>query len=596
MRGRGEDDLLGYYQAELTDLREAGAEFARAHPRVARRLELGGDESPDPHVERLIESFAYLTARIQQQLDDEFPDAAAALLGVLYPHYTAPIPSTTVARFKVAEGQGKLTTGHRIRRDTPLVAHTPDGLLCRFRTCYPVTLWPLEVKYAGIESADRVAAPRGTEAILRIRMRGWGDPPARPDTLRFYLGDELRGAAALYELLFAHAGGVYVRNGEEGPLIPLPADSLRAVGFRRDEAMLYAPEHAHPGYRLLQEYFANPRKFLFAELANLSGAVPPGAEWELIVPLRRQAPEWLRVTAESFQLGCTPIINLFDRLTEPIRIDQRRSEYRLVPDVRRMATTEVHTILKVSSSSDPKHEAGTYQPLYSFSHGSPARAYWHSRRVPTPSRNVGGTEVLLSFVDLDFNAALPAESTVWAHTLCTNRHLAVQLPPGHFLQIEESAPLHAVTVLHTPTPQRDPPMAGATLWRLVSQLSLNHLSLEGPAGLRSLQEMLRLYNGAYGSPGSEQQASGVTAIDCRRVVRRAGHGDWRGMCRGTEITLTFDETCFAGTRAFLLASVLRHFLGLYAPINSFTQTIARGPEAGEEWKKWPPLTGEQSVL
>jgi type VI secretion system protein ImpG len=302
------------------------------------------------------------------------------------------------------------------------------------------------------------------------------------------------------------------------------------------------------------------------------------------------------VSRHSFQLGCTPIINLFDRLTEPIRVDQRRSEYRLVPDVRRTTTTEVHTILKVSASSDPKNEAATYQPLYSFSHGNPARAYWNARRVPTPSRSVGGTDVLLSFVDLDFNPAFPAERTVWAHTLCTNRNLAEQLPPGQFLEIEESAPLHGIDVLHTPTLQRDPPMAGATLWRLVSQLSLNHLSLEGPAGLRTLQEMLRLYNAAYGSPGSEQQASGVTGIECRRVVRRAGHGEWRGMCRGTEITLTFDETCFAGTRAFLLASVLRHFLGLYAPINSFTQTIARGPEAGEEWKAWPPLTGEQSVL
>ncbi|HEY0153302.1 MAG TPA: type VI secretion system baseplate subunit TssF [Longimicrobium sp.] len=596
MSGRGEKDLLSYYQAELSDLREAGVEFAREHPGVARRLELERDESPDPHVERLIESFAYLTARIQQQLDDEFPDAAAALLGVLYPHYTAPTPSTTVARFRVLEGQGKLTTGHGIRRGTPLVAHAPDGLLCRFRTCYPVTLWPVTVESAAIESADRVAAPRGTQSILRIRMRGWGESPPRPDSLCFYLGHELRSGAALYELLFAQATGVYVRSGETGALIPLPADSLRPVGFRRDEAMLYAPEHAHPAYRLLQEYFVNPHKFLFAEFTNLKAFVPPGPEWELIVPLRRPAPEWLRVSRDSFQLGCTPIINLFDRLTEPIRVDQRRSEYRLVPDVRRTTTTEVHTILKVSASSDPKNEAATYQPLYSFSHGNPARAYWNARRVPTPSRSVAGTDVLLSFVDLDFNPAFPSERTVWAHTLCTNRNLAEQLPPGQFLEIEESAPLHGIDVLHTPTLQRDPPMAGATLWRLVSQLSLNHLSLEGPAGLRTLQEMLRLYNAAYGSPGSEQQASGVTGIECRRVVRRAGHGEWRGMCRGTEITLTFDETCFAGTRAFLLASVLRHFLGLYAPINSFTQTIARGPEAGEEWKAWPPLTGEQSVL
>lgn len=588
------DDLLSYYQAELTHLREEGAEFARTYPRVARRLELERDESPDPHVERLIESFAFLTSRIQRQLDDEFPDAAAALLGVLYPHFTAPIPSTTVARFDVAEGKGKLTTGHLIPRDTALFAKTRDDLTCRFRTCYPVTLWPLRVRSARIESADRLAMPRGTESILRIQLRGWGDPPARPDTLRFYLNGELGNAAALYELLFAHAGEVFVRDGEGGELVPLAEGSLRPVGFAREEVVLPTPDHAHAGYRLLQEYFADPRKFLFADFANL-GDIPHGSDWELIVALRQKPPERLRVTADSFQLGCTPIINLFSRLTEPIRLDHRRSEYRLVPDIRRVATTEVHTILKVSSSSDPRNEAGVYQPLYSYSHGTAARAYWHSRRVPTPRRDLSGTDVLLSFVDLDFDATLPGDRTVWAHTLCTNRRLAEQLPPGQFLNIEESVPHHGIQVLHQPTPQRDPPLAGATMWRLVSQLSLNHLSLDGPVGVRALQEILRLY-GAFGTPGSEKQAAGVVDIRCRPVVRRAGEGPWRGMVRGTEVTLTFDESLYAGTGAFLLASVLRHFLALYASINSFTQTIARGVESGVEWKKWPPLTGDLSVL
>ena len=586
--------MLGYYQAELTHLRGEGAEFARRYPRVARRLELSADESPDPHVERLIESFAFLTSRIQRQLDDEFPDAAAGLLGVLYPHFTAPIPSTSVARFDVAKGKGKLTQGHEIARGTALYARTADDLTCRFQTCYPVTLWPLRVTYAGIESPAQVAVPRGTSSILRIRLQGWGDPLEKLESLRFYLSGELRSAAALYELLFAQAGAVFVRNSADGELIPLPEDSLRPVGFGRDEAVLAAPDHAHPAYRLLQEYFAAPHKFLFADFANLE-PVKHAGEWEIIVALRGSVPEWLRVTADSLHLGCTPIVNLFKRITEPIRLDHRRSEYALIPDVRRPKTTEVHTIVKVSSSADPKKEAGIYHPLYSFAHGQEAHAYWHSRRVPTPRTDVQGTDVLLSFVDLNFDSALPAERTVWAHTLCTNRGLAEQVGVGAVLQIEEAAPQYDIHMLHRPTQQIDPPLAGATLWRLLSQLSVNHLSLDGPAGVAALREILRLY-GAFGSPGSEQQADGLVGIHCKHVVRRAGVGEWRGMCRGTEVTLTFDETFFAGTRAFLLASVLRHFLALYASINSFTQTVARGTASDAEWKRWPPLTGEQTVL
>lgn len=589
------DALLGYYQAELAALRNDGQEFAREHPRVARRLELALDESPDPHVERLIESVAFLTARIRRALDDELPETAAAMLGTLYPHLTAPVPSTTIARFTPDPAQGKLTTGRTIAKHTPLFAQTTEGAPCRFRTCYPVTLWPLSVTYAAFESCDRWSHPRA-ETALRIRLADGGDPPCAPETLRFYLNADLRSAATLFELLFGSALAVYAVPGESEP-VELAPGALRLVGFGRDEEVLPHAPNAHPGYRLVQEYFAVPRKFFFFDVAGLDAAAP-AATRDLVVLLDRKAPEWLSVDATTFALGCTPVVNLFRRATEPVRLDHRAPEYRLVPDARRERSTEIHTVLEVFATAVGEAESKPVAPFHGVRHGGRERCFWQARRVPTGRRDLPGTEVRLAFVDLDLDPTLPEGRMVWARALCTNRRLAEQLPEGEVLQIEEAAPLERITVLHPPTPQRDPPLSGATLWRLVSHLSLNHLSLVDDGGgeaLEALREILRLY-GAFGSDAAEAQVAGLRALSARRVVRRAGEGAWRGLCRGTEVELVFDEARFAGTSAFLLGAVLARFLALHASVNSFTQTRVRSVQRSGTWKLWPPAAGEQPVL
>jgi type VI secretion system protein ImpG len=595
MSTRDADELLAYYQAELGYLREAGVEFAHRYPKVARRLELGLDESPDPHVERLIESFAFLTARIQRSIDDEFPEAAAALLGILYPHFLSPVPSISVASFEVDPLQGKLTTGHPIREHTPLFAKTAQGLPCRFRTCYPVTLWPLSVDYAGFEAHDRLRVPPSVQTVLRIRLSDPGDPLCQPDRLRFYINAEMRSAAMLFELIFGNLVGALVVSGDDGAPVELPADAIRLVGFGRGDEVVPYPRHAESAYRLVQEYFAFPRKFFFFDVVGLDRC-PPAATRDLVLLLDRKPPEWLNVSAQTFRLGCTPVINLFRRATEPLRPDHRTAEYRLVADARREHSTEIHSLVRVSATNEGAAEARELAPFYSFRHGRRERAYWYTRRVPTGRRDLPGTELRISFVDLDLNPTLPEERTIWGDALCTNRRLAEQLQAGDLLQIEEEAPLHRIRVLHQPTPQRDPPLGGATMWRLVSTLSLNHLSLldGGPAALAALREILALYGSGHQS--ARQQVDGITEMRTRRVVRRAGQGDWRGLCRGTEVELVLDEERFAGSNGFLMGAVLSRFLALYTSVNSFTQTVVRSRQREGEWKRWPPIAGEQPVL
>ncbi|MDT7809034.1 MAG: type secretion system protein ImpG, partial [Acidobacteriota bacterium] len=354
----------------------------------------------------------------------------------------------------------------------------------------------------------------------------------------------------------------------------------------------------HSGYRLLHEYFAFPAKYHFFDLDNLDLCLR-GRELDILFLLDKIPAGAGFVGPDNFVLGCTPVINLFRKTTEPIRLDHRTTEYRLVPDKRRERTTEVHSILSVSASSNANDETRRFEPYYSYSHaadGGRDRAFWHARRAVSLNKDISGTEVFLSFLDLDFKPSLPPAQTVYAHTLCTNRELASQLPAGAALQIEEQAPLFGISCLTKPTMPTQPPLRGETLWRLVSHLSLNHLSLsEGPDGLSALREILKLYSPAN-SPSAEQQIAGIHSMECRRIVRHVGRDAWRGFCRGTEITLEFDEELYVGGGAFLLAAVLERFFALYASVNSFTELHIKSLQREGVWKKWPPTVGEKMVL
>jgi type VI secretion system protein ImpG len=600
------EELLRAYWRELAYLRNMGSAFAETYPKVAGRLELGADVSPDPHVERLIESFAFLTARIQQNLDSELPEIAVELLNILHPHYLNPVPSMAIAAFEVDPKRGKLTSGHVIPRHTPVFTHASQGeALCRFRTCYPVTLWPLAVAEATFETPSRfpfLDAATDVVSVLRLRVESRAGSLAELglDRLRFYLNGDRLVVDTLYETLFCHCAGVMLLPEGDASRRPvrLPAEAVQPVGFEREDEVIPCPPFSLPAYRLVQEYFVFPQKYLFADLTGLERHGSERA-FDVLILLRRAPGNWLQVDRDTFVLGATPVINLFPRTTEPIRLDHRRAEYPLVPDARRERFTEIHSILSVSGASDPRSRAKVYEPFYSFNHHMAERghkAFWHARRIASLRKDVPGSEMLLSLVDLDFQPFLPPSETIYAHTLCTNRALAEQLLNGALLQTDVAAPVARIVCLTKPTPQLSPPSDGATLWRLISHLSLNHLSFSnGEESLRALREILKLYCFSERSV-AHQQIQGLRDLSLRPTVQRMGRQTWRGFCRGTEVTLTVDESSYVGGGSFLLAAVLNRFFALHSSVNSFTQLVLKSQQREGVWKRWPAMAGERPVL
>jgi type VI secretion system protein ImpG len=610
------DELLDYYERELTFLRQMGAEFAEKYPKIASRLQLEPDRCEDPHVERLIEAFAFLAGRVHLKIDDEFPEITEALLGILFPHYTRPIPSMSVVEFHLDPEQGKLTTGLKVPRGSLLYSRPVDGVPCRFRTCYDTTLWPVTLPEAQWTTPDRLQPPvKGGSAVaaLRFQLACMADvsfDKLELRSLRFHLNGESNLVHALYELLLNNCAQILVRDPSNPRLRPveLPPGSILPMGFGEDEAMLPYTRRSFAGYRLLQEYFAFPEKFFFIELAGLDALAAAGIRQRaefivLISPFERadrQQMLELGVSAKTLRPGSTPIINLFEHTAEPILLDQLRHEYPVEPDVRRRHALEVFSIEEVVSANPQTQEVAHFEPFFSYRHGrsrEKKQMFWHAVRRASTKQNDEGTDIYLSLVDLSGQPAKANVETLTVRCLCTNRDLPWRLPFGSEagdFELEGMPSIRRIVTLKKPSQTLRPPVGKAALWRLISQLSLNYLSLVSE-GKEALTEILRLYNFSE-STHLEKQIRGISKIDSRRHFARVISENGIAFVRGTRVEMAFDEEQFVGGGVYLFASVLEYFLGLYVSMNSFSQLVVRTEQRKEVLKEWPPRAGQAVLL
>jgi type VI secretion system protein ImpG len=610
------DELLLYYERELNYLRQLGAEFAEKYPKIAGRLLLEPDKCEDPHVERMLEGFAFLAARVHLKIDDEFPEITEALLSILYPHYIRPIPSMTIVEMHLDAERGGTAAPQQVPRGSVLNSRPVAGVPCQFRTCFDTTVWPLQIIAAEWSTPDRLSPPvKNADAAAALRLVV--ESPAEAtlaqlgvDRLRFFLAGEPNVTHTLYELLCANTVQILLRDPQNTRVRPAPigTENLSPAGFTEDQSMLPFPRRSFPGYRLLQEYFTFPEKFLFFDLAGLGDVLPLGFRHrvELVflfrsfeLSERRQMLE-LGVNAKTFRLNCTPIVNLYSLSAEPILLQQRKYEYPVIPDVRRPQGTEVFSIDEVVSVNAQTQEVLRFEPFYSFRHATlrdSRQTFWLAHRRPSGKAGDEGTEVSISMVDLSTRPVHPDVDTLTIRTTCTNRDLPARLPFGNEggdFEIEGGAAVKRIVALRKPTATVRPPSGKAALWRLISHLSLNYLSLVDH-GREAFQEILKLYN-FTGSSYSEKHIDGISALTSRRHFARLISENGINFARGTRVEMQFDEENFTGAGVFLFASVIERFLGEYASLNSFSQLVASTKQRKEILKEWPPRAGERILL
>lgn len=622
--------LLGYYNRELQYLREAGAEFAKDFPKIAGRLGLEEFTCADPYVERLLEGFAFLAARVQLKLDSDFPRFTHSLLETVYPQYLSPTPSMLISQFQPDPNEGGLAAGFKVARGTPLrtILGKGDTTACEYRTAHDVTLWPLrvtEARYYTRELGSLGLPPgaEGTRAALRIRLActaGLTFDQLKLDDLTFHLLGSGGTPTRLYEHLFAHGKSVAVmptsRDKPGGDAGRVLRDSPpRQVGFDDDQSLLPYDSRAFHGYRLLHEYFAFPQRFLFFKLAGIGDAIRRHKDNTLDLLVLFKEPDLSlegQVDAANVALFCTPAVNLFPKRTDRIPVTDQHSEFHVIPDRTRPLDYEVYQVTGVSGFGTRSQQEQAFSPFYAARDAAPegGGAYYTVHRVPRMATSreqragkrssYDGSDVYVSLVDA---AAAPYRTELRqlaVETLCTNRDLPLQLATGRGRTdfTMDAAPVEAVRVVSgAPTPPRPSRAEGESAWRLVNYLALNYLSLmdaDDAANARAVRDLLGLFG--HGADASvKQQIAGLQSVKSKPAVQRVGRGGPVAFARGLEVTVALEDTAFEGTGPFLLGAVLERFFAKYVSINSFTKTTLRTVARGEVMR-WPARAGHRHVL
>jgi type VI secretion system protein ImpG len=606
--------LLRYYNEELRHLREMGGEFAKSFPKIAARLGMEGLEVADPYVERLIEGFAFLAARVQLKIDAEFPRFTQRLLEIVAPQFLAPTPSMLIAQVQPEPGDAALGPGLKVARGSTLTsaAGKASSTACEFRTAHELTLWPIEIvqaeyfSHAGDLPLAALPEWRRYRGGLRIRVRctggfHFGQLALQDLRLHFTGADEV--AYRLFEQAIGHTLGVLVMPAKRpaGWHEALDGESVQAVGFDDDHALLPQTLPGLAGYRLLQEYFAFPQRFLFCDVQGVGPALARHSETEaeIVLLFSRHDPALLQaVDASSLALHCVPAINLLERRCDRIHVGNESTDFHVVPDRTRPMDFEVHSLLEVQGYGSGVAAQWDFRPLYAAFHTEPHghTAYYAMQREPrllsTQQQREGprtayvGSEVFLSIVDpkeAPFSGDL---RQIGVRALCTNRDLPVLMPTGQArgdLSFAQTLPVRSVSVIKGPSRPQSALREANLAWKLIHQLSLNHLSLtdtDAEQGAAALREILRLHTHGNDS-GAQRQVDAVRSVSLASVVRRLPMAGPIAFGRGVEVRVEVDELGFEGTSAFLLGCVLERFVARHVSINGFTQLRLVGAQRGE---------------
>lgn len=609
------DDLLPYYEKELSHLRYLGQEFAHRYPKIASRLLLEGDHCEDPHAERMIESFAFLSARVHKKLNDDFPEIVEAFLDVLYPHYLRPTPALSIVEFDPGP-QTSLTGRYHLPRHSALHSRPVGQTFCRFRTCYPVDVWPVALTAAELHRLERSSFNRhGNDHVARLTLslQSIGNTEFGKmgiDQLRFFLDGEGSLMHPLYEMLFNNVARVSVSFVEDGQSreIALEPGAISPVGFGPEEGLIDYSERSFLGYRLLHEYFTFPEKFLFFDLTGLERPLANKAVTNVQIHFlfrdydQQETLARLAQTLDrhNFRLGCTPVANLFSQQAEPIKLTHARHEYPVIPDVRHAVSTEIVSIDEVVRviRTATRDKITPCQPFFepTDSERQANQSYWIARRVSSRDGRDPGTEMRLRVVDRELELLDSSSDTLSLRLTCSNRDLPALMTLGHpqgDFTLEQEQVVQQIRCLRKPTSPVRPPMGKGVIWRLVSHLSLNHLSLVSN-GREALMELLSLYNYRQAS-AIRKQINGITAITSEPAMTRIGHPR-PAFVRGTGITLELDESQFIGSGIYLFGTVLDHFFGQYCSLNSFTQLTLRSKQREQRVVQWQPRTGTQPLV
>ncbi|WLE99139.1 MAG: type VI secretion system baseplate subunit TssF [Candidatus Electrothrix communis] len=576
--------LNKYYLQELAALRDLGAEFADNHPAIASML---SGSSADPDVERLLEGVAFLTALVREKLDDDFPEIVHGLISLIWPHYLRPVPASSIVAF---QPKSSLKQALPIKKGVRLASLPVEGTSCQFKTCFDVEVQPLELlDVAFVEKSGMPSAVR-----MKFATKGIGLHNLQFSTLRFYLAGDYAAASERYYVLRRFLRRVVIRAEDQEGSFFLDKDQLRPVGLDMADGSLPYPKNSFPAYRIIQEYFTLPQNFLFLDLAGLENWFNrgQGKQFEIVFELETVPFQMPRIRTKDFILYATPVINLFQHEADPIRLDHKRSEYRVRPTTTHRDHYQVYSVDEVVGYMQGSAAARTYQHFDQFNRNAVSVPVYNVSQRKSPSRQKTDIYISVSYPQKD---GPPIAETLSIELTCTNGSLPENIQIGDISQPTSSTPeLVTFSNITTPTAGVQPPLGKNLLWRLLSLLSLNYTSL---CESKNLKKLLSLYlfpdtTDRASLLANQKRISGIENIHTVPADRLVNGF----MLRGREIRLAARHDHFASQGdLFLFGSVLNEFFAVYSTLNSFTRFTLKETQRGESIT-WPARIGERLLI
>lgn len=597
------NSLLSYYQKELNFLKKHGSVFAERFPKIARRLGMIEGESADPHVNRLIESFALLTSRIHQRLDEDMPEVVEALIASLAPQFLRPLPSTCIVMMEPDPARSGISGKNILAPGTALFTRNTTPLPCQFQTIYPVTLLPLSIDGARLHFDSDILNWK-----LRLQFRVWPGGAINGEKIRIYLHGQENAVSLLYTVLCSELQHLTLSQGDSH--LTLPTTAITPVGFEAEDALLTRDPRIAPVHILLLDYFYFPQKFSFIDLQLPDGFTASGnACFELHAVIRRnrltRKLEKMAdiVDASFFRLFCSPAVNLFTQRAEPLTLNDAIVEYPVIPDNRYPGLISVWSIDTVTVQRKAEGHID-HLPVRSLleSHQSADNSDHTGLCWLSTQREVHGPRGVEPTCFIAFSKKQPdpalAAGVVTITMRCSNHTLPHQLqyghPDGDFDTDAAVAALKTIALTH-PTRPLDPPEKSEQRWRFLAQLSLNHQLLAGERGAQQLTEMLALYNRDV-QPGKTPLFMLIASLECQPVTRRLVKNDPHSLARGVNVLVTFRHQALNEPDYYLFCALLDRLLALYAPVNSFIRLATCIEQEAETLHQWPVRAGRLSWL
>lgn len=600
------DDLLPYYEKQLQEFGQQSRAFAQKYPKIAQRLSLNQEQIDDPHIERLIQAFSLVAARIDKKLNDSYDVFTRALFEVMFPQYLRPFPACTVVSFEDQHKLKQLTEVHVIPAKTALKSRSIKGVQCEFNTTQAVRLLPITLTNLNFTTAPSVHLQLKQNATLSFKFAVYGDAQTwiTQEHLPIYLDAISHFPLQVLDSLFKTDTAFSLKIGQQRIEI---ANPFSVMGFAESESLLPVDQHTHHAYRLLMEYFCFPEKFnyLNLNLAALKPHLKQHNEFELQLHFKLNLNDqavvrnYSELDVANFKLFTSPAVNLFEKQAEPQKINHQQLEYPLMTDAHHPEFYQVYSILGMHMIREKTNQEQTYTPVLPFfamSHYQQDQNQFFYALSPKQLKS-DLIEMGYSIISKSLEPYATKSDFISTKLLCSNRNLPHEAlgQTNNILNLNESNLARRALLLKRPTLPQYFQQNQKEQWRIISHLSLNTLALMKGDTVAHLKELLSLYN----LPNSKENhllIDAIKQVEFFLVHKLVDSKPFPMFVRGVKAKLSIDSSVFRGHSLYLFSQLLSHIFNLKVQINSFVDVVVQDHVSQQELYQCVQNVGGKTLL